>query len=39
VDDIVELRLFYESHISQQMKDEITARLGIMAIEWNVECA
>jgi hypothetical protein len=37
VNNTVELRLFYESHISQAIKDEIASRFGVGAIEW-VNC-
>jgi hypothetical protein len=36
-DDGIELRLFYEGHISQRVKDEIAERFGVGAIEWNME--
>ena len=37
MNNVIELRLFYESHISQHAKDEIANRFGVGAIEWNVE--
>ena len=37
INNSVELRVFYESHIPQDMKDAIAERFGIGAIEWNVE--
>jgi hypothetical protein len=36
VDSGVELRLLYESHISEHIKDEIAKRFGIGAIAWQV---
>lgn len=36
VNETVELRLFYEGHIPQNVKDEIAQRFGVGAIEWDV---
>ena len=35
-DDVIQLRLFYEGHVTQEIKDEIAHRFGVGAIEWQV---
>lgn len=36
VKDTIELRLFYEGHISEDIKDEIARRFGVGAIQWEM---
>jgi hypothetical protein len=36
VDDLVDLRLFYEGHVAQDIKDEIAKRFGVGAVEWEI---
>ena len=34
--EVVHLRLFYEAHVSQEIKDEVAHRFGVGAIQWEV---
>jgi hypothetical protein len=33
---VVELSIFYESHIPKEIKDELAARFGVGMYEWRV---
>ena len=37
-DGEMQVRLYYESHISQQAKNEIFERFGVIAIQWEMTC-